>query len=223
MGTGTIEAKLAQQLAHLEQRPFFGVFIDLKKAFDVMDRGRCLTILALHGVGPQMLRLIRNFWETATKVCRAKGNYGRLFKAGRGVTQGGPLSAKLFNILVGAVVREWMRLMRETLDDSDGQLAIRVKELFAIFYVDDGYIATRDDEFPRRHCIQTQRPRHEHEEDAGDGVHAREDKGPTPNRFIQPSEGRICCRGRVKTSSRLSCVRKDPPSPEYLIAPWEHP
>ena len=83
----------------------------------------------------------------ATNVCRAKGNYGRPFKAGRGVTQGGPLSAKLFNILVDAVVREWMRLMRETLDDLDGQLANRLKELFAIFYVDDGYIALRDAEF----------------------------------------------------------------------------
>jgi hypothetical protein len=24
--------------------PFFGIFIDLKKAFDAMDRGRCLAI-----------------------------------------------------------------------------------------------------------------------------------------------------------------------------------
>ncbi len=37
MGTGIIEAKLAQQHAHLEQWPFFGVFLDLKKAFDTMD------------------------------------------------------------------------------------------------------------------------------------------------------------------------------------------
>ena len=37
-GTAIIEAKLAQQLAHLEQRPFFGVFLDLKNAFDSMDR-----------------------------------------------------------------------------------------------------------------------------------------------------------------------------------------
>ena len=38
-GTGTagIEAKLAKQLAHLEQVPFFGVFLDLKKAFDAMS------------------------------------------------------------------------------------------------------------------------------------------------------------------------------------------
>jgi len=63
------------------------------------------------------------------------------------VTQGGPLSAKLFNIIVNAVVREWMRIMRETLDDSDGQLAARVEAFFAIFYVDDGYIASKDAEF----------------------------------------------------------------------------
>ena len=37
MGTGIIEAKLVQQLAHLEQALFFGVFIDLWKAFDAMD------------------------------------------------------------------------------------------------------------------------------------------------------------------------------------------
>jgi hypothetical protein len=53
-GTGIIKAKLAQQLAHLEQTPFFGVFINLKKAFDTMDQGRCLTILTLHGVGLRM-------------------------------------------------------------------------------------------------------------------------------------------------------------------------
>ena len=158
MGTGIIEAKLAQQLAHLEQRPFFGVFIDLKQAFDAMDRGRCLTILELHGVGPQMLRLIRSFWETATNVCRAKGNYGRPFKAGRGVTQGGPLSAKLFNILVDAVVREWMRLMREMLDDSDGQLAARVKELFAIFMSTMDTLHREMPSFSRRHWKSSSRP-----------------------------------------------------------------
>ena len=174
-----------------------------------------------------MLGLIHNFWETATNVCCAKGNYGRPFKAGRGVTQGGPLSAKLFNIIIDAVVCEWMQLMRETLDDSDGQLAIRVKELFTKFYVDDGYIASRDAEFrvppggikyPRQD-LQAHRPRHKHEEDAGNGVHAREDKGPTPNRFVQMSEGRSRCRGRVEASSHLPCVQKDPPSPESPIAP----
>jgi hypothetical protein len=94
-----------------------------------------------------MLCFIRNFWDSATNVCWAKGNYGRPFKAGRGVTQGGPLSAKLFNIVVNAVVWEWMRLMRATIDDADGNLAEHIAGLFAVFYVDNGYIASRDAEF----------------------------------------------------------------------------
>jgi hypothetical protein len=40
-----------------------------------------------------------------------------------------------------------MRIMRETLDDLDGKLATQVEALFAIFYVDDGYIASKDAEF----------------------------------------------------------------------------
>ena len=63
------------------------------------------------------------------------------------MTQGGPLSAKLFYIFVDAVGREWLRIMRQTLDNSDGKLAARVEALFAIFYVDDGYIASKDAEF----------------------------------------------------------------------------
>ena len=52
-------------------------------------------------------------------MCWARGNYGRPFQAGRGVTQGGPLLAKLFNILVDAVAPKWRRLMQENLDFGD--------------------------------------------------------------------------------------------------------
>ncbi len=71
-----IEAKLAQQLAHLEQVPFYGVVLDLKKAFDAMDWERCILILEGYGVGPRMIRLIRKFWRNAVLVCRASRNDG---------------------------------------------------------------------------------------------------------------------------------------------------
>jgi hypothetical protein len=68
-GTARIEAKLAQQLAHLEQAPFYGVFLDLKKALDLMDWERCLLILEGYGVRPRMIRLIRNQWWWEQQMC----------------------------------------------------------------------------------------------------------------------------------------------------------
>jgi len=78
-----------------------------------MDQERGIIILEGCGAGPPMIRLIRGYWRNATMVCRASGNYGTPFKAGRGVNQGGPLSAKLFNILVDAVTCEWFRELQE--------------------------------------------------------------------------------------------------------------
>ena len=75
-------------------------------------------------------------------VCHASGNYGQPFKAGRGVTQGGPLSARLFNILVDAVVREWFRQLKTQVDYEDAELDELIATIFAIFYVDDVYLAS---------------------------------------------------------------------------------
>ncbi|KAL7538217.1 hypothetical protein ACHAWF_006025 [Thalassiosira exigua] len=58
-GTATMEAKLAIQLARLEQHPLYGIFVDLKKAFDAIYRGRYLRILKGYGVSPKMWRLIK--------------------------------------------------------------------------------------------------------------------------------------------------------------------
>ena len=88
-----------------------GVLVDLTKAFDAINWEQCLQLMEEYGVGPNMRQLIRQFWDEATNVCRASGNYGVPFKLGHGITQGGPLSAKLFNIIVDAVVREWHRII----------------------------------------------------------------------------------------------------------------
>jgi hypothetical protein len=77
-------------------------------------------------------------------VCPAAGNYGTAFKAGRGVTQGGPLSAKLFNILVDAVVHKWIRQLEEDRDYEEGELAALTSTFFANFYVNNAYLASRD-------------------------------------------------------------------------------
>ncbi len=55
--------------------------------------------------------------------------------------------AKLFNILVNAVVWKWMRLVHATIDDTDSNLAKRIVGLFAVLYLDDGYIASCNAKF----------------------------------------------------------------------------
>ncbi len=94
-----------------------------------------------------MLRLIPNFWDLATNVCWVKGNYGWPFKAGCSVAQWGPLSAKLFNIVINTVVREWMRLMRMIIDNMEGNLAKCIASLFVVFYVDNSYTGSCNVEF----------------------------------------------------------------------------
>ena len=93
-GTAIMEVKLAQQLVYLKQVPLYGLFIDLRKAFNAMDRKRCLQILEDCGVGPKIRRLIQTFWRLALLVCKAWGCYGRPFLAGRGVTQGRRLTPR---------------------------------------------------------------------------------------------------------------------------------
>jgi hypothetical protein len=66
-------------------------------------------------------------------VCRVAGTYGTAFKAGRGVTQVGPLSPKLFNILVEAVMREWVWQLKEDGDYKEGELAALTATFFATF------------------------------------------------------------------------------------------
>jgi hypothetical protein len=104
-------------------------------------------VLEGYGDGPRMIRLICGFWHDAIMVCRAAGNYGTAFKAGRGVTQGGPLSARLFNIMVDAVIREWIQQLQVDGDYKKREFAEYMATFFAIFYVDDAYLASWDAEF----------------------------------------------------------------------------
>jgi hypothetical protein len=93
---------------------------------------------------PRLAQLIRGFWRNAIMVCRTAENYGTAFKAGRGVTQGGPLSAKLFNILVDAVVCKWVRQLEEDGDYDKGKLVALTSTFFAIFYTDKAHLASQD-------------------------------------------------------------------------------
>ena len=105
--TGILEAKLAQQLTFWEQSPLYGKFLDIRKTYNTIDRGRCIHILGNHGVREKAISLIQYFWEHVVLVCRAMRYYGYLIKIFRGVTQDGPVPHTIFNFMMNTVIREW--------------------------------------------------------------------------------------------------------------------
>jgi hypothetical protein len=129
-GMATIEAKLAQQLAWMEQEPLYQVFVDLRKAYVHLDRERCLAIMTGYGVGPKLLRLQTKFWNQVQMACRAGGSFGKPFGAFRGVTQSGPLSSLMFNVCVDAVIREWL-WMTMNKEAAHGRFAEASREIVA--------------------------------------------------------------------------------------------
>jgi hypothetical protein len=60
---------------------------------------------------------------------------------------GGQLSSKLFNILVDAVVREWLCQLHDGGIVDPEELDLLMMAFFAVFYIDDAYLAPRDPDF----------------------------------------------------------------------------
>ena len=49
-GTAIMEAKLEQQISGRVHEPLFQVFIDVRKSYDSLDRGRCMEIIRDYGL-----------------------------------------------------------------------------------------------------------------------------------------------------------------------------
>ena len=126
-GTALIEAKLRMQLTMRTRTPLFMIFLDLKKAYDTLDRTQAIRILEGYGVGPRLIQIIKNIWEGDTMVTKQAGYFGRPFRAKRGVRQGDILSPMIFNIMMDAVIRYW---------ESEEQEENRNVQ----FYADDGLL-----------------------------------------------------------------------------------
>ena len=142
-GTTTLEAKLLQHLAALREEIMYMIFLDLQKAYDALDRSRCLEILEGYGMVPRSCWLLRTCWRILSMVVRAGGYYGEAFKVARGVTQGEPLSPTLFNVVVDVVVCHWVTLaMAET--EKRGERGNKDRHQASLFYADDGMMASSD-------------------------------------------------------------------------------
>ena len=105
-----------------------------------MDRSRSLEILKVYGVGQQVRRILREYWNKSTVVARAGGYYGTGLKGERGVTQGNPLSPTISNVVVDVLVRHWFTLaVKEA--ETRGERGREGRHQAALFYAYDGMVA----------------------------------------------------------------------------------
>jgi hypothetical protein len=129
------------QLAQIRGIPLYQIFLDLSKAYDMLDRNRTLQLLQRYGMGERLLKILTNFWSSLRVVARQQGYYGDPFKSKRGTTQGNIISPTIFNIIVDAIVRAWYhQLESENLSD----------KVRAVFFADDGHIYSNDAEALQR-------------------------------------------------------------------------
>ena len=67
------------------------IFLDLHKAYDALERSRCLEILEGYDVGTRARGLLQNYWKRITMVARTGGYYRTDFRGGERVDAGRPV------------------------------------------------------------------------------------------------------------------------------------
>ena len=88
------------------QMTLYFIFLDLRKAYDTINRKLLLKILEGYGVDSNMIGLLKFYWDHQRCVAKCRRYHGETFVPYRGATQGGVVSPTLFNVLVDALVRK---------------------------------------------------------------------------------------------------------------------
>ena len=103
--TAIIEAKFLAEKARSEGKLLFQVFLDLTKAYDMVDRERLFLLLEDYGMGPRCHAVLQATWTDSVLVPKNGGRYGHVVVTSRGVLQGDIISPTVFDIIVDAILR----------------------------------------------------------------------------------------------------------------------
>ena len=73
--TATTDINLSQEIAALCHEPLFQVLLDVQKSYNYLDRGRLMEILRGYVLGPNLQRILHQYWDDQAVVLKA----GKLF------------------------------------------------------------------------------------------------------------------------------------------------
>ena len=94
-----------QELGLARRIPLYMCFIDLRKAYDSVDRELLWVVIARFGIPEKMLTVIRQFHEgMRTRVCMDDGGHSEWFDVTQGLRQGCVLSPLLLKVFFVAAI-----------------------------------------------------------------------------------------------------------------------
>ena len=79
------------------RQPLYAAYIDLRAAFDSLDRNSLWNILKTIGIPPKLVDIIKTLYSSTHSVVRVNGTISEAFSISSGVRQGCVLAANLFN------------------------------------------------------------------------------------------------------------------------------
>ena len=94
-----------QEKSREQRQPLYLAFVDLTKAFDLVDRTSLFTVLAKAGCPPTLLALIQSFHEGMLARVQYDGAISDSFPINKGVKQGCVLAPTLFGLYFSYVFR----------------------------------------------------------------------------------------------------------------------
>jgi len=106
------------------------LFVDLKAAFDSVDRGKLMETMRVRGVREGIVRRMEQVLRETKCRVRVGGKEGNCFWTARGVRQGCPLSPMLFNIMLADMEEEMGKVKW-------GGVRLGDKRAYTLAYADD--------------------------------------------------------------------------------------
>ena len=93
------------EMTRRQNRPIYAGFIDLKAAYDTVNREALWKLILDYGLPAKECKLIQSLYQGTSAAVRCEGGLTDWFEVKTGLRQGCLLSPALFNIFIDFVVR----------------------------------------------------------------------------------------------------------------------
>ena len=115
--------RLLADRRHEYRQPLYAAYIDLRAAFDSLDRNSLWNILKTIGIPPKLVGMIKTLYSSTQSVVRVNGTISEAFSISSGVHQGCVLAANLFNTVTERILNITTQALTLCLNyDDSGQL-----------------------------------------------------------------------------------------------------